>query len=418
MPIRLYIFVTSSIAKIGGAEIYVRNKCRYLRRKGWNVLVFSSCQGEILIEDLKEFESYILPDLKFVPFLYSRKRRMKIIDRMLSTIGKQPYQEIIIESNAMQTSLWGELMATHLRAKHLFFDLQEDDVIKGKGMLSFLQFKHRRKELAGITQKSLPRLFAPFFELPSEEAYHLPAYCTNPVENIESRMFQNLPPADYCIASLGRLEKPYLQTAVADICEFVSEYPDKTFNVMFIGGERMGSRVQNGIRKTFARFPNVCVFVTGFLFPIPLSLLRRGDVYLSSAGSAKITSQLGIPTISYDAKDLQPIGIVGKTTHHILFREGETIVKGSDLLRDVLIDKKYSFSPVPFMQVEYDYSSHLEHVYSSTKTMEYFDFSNYESGVEDKIKFWVYRCLGYCGYEILARVKHNAANKKYSKVSK
>lgn len=402
---KLYIFMASSITQIGGAEIYVRNKCNYLKKKGWDVLVFSYCKGEILIEDLKEYESYILPDLRFVPFLFSHKRRMRNIERILSAIGKQQFNEIIIESNSMFISLWGELVAMQLQAKHFFFDLQEDDVIKSKGMLSYLKFKHQRKELVGIKQYSLQRLFTPFFDLPLEKAYHLPAYCTNSVEDIPCQILQDIPPADYCIASIGRLEKPYLQTAIADICEFITGYPEKTFNVMFVGGERNGSYVQKKIRKIFAKFPNVYLIITGFLFPIPLSLLRKADIYLSSAGSASITYRLGLPTISYDGNELQPIGIMGKTTTNTLFRENEIKVKGCDLLHDILIDKKYSFSFVPLKLVEYDYSSHMDFIYESDKTTKYFDFSNYETGVEDKIKFWCYRYFGYSGYEILSKGK-------------
>lgn len=400
---KLYIILTDSIVKIGGAEIYVRNKCNYLKKEGWDVLVFSMQEGEMQIEDLKEYKSYIRKELQIPPFAYTPKKRKNLIDNIVLIIKGKYSRESILESNSLHLSLWGELIAQQLQAKHLLYSLEEGGVIKGKGLLDFLLFKHQRREFAGISPKTLPYLFAPFFQLPPEEADWLIANCSNPIEDIECKWLSKIPTSDYCIASLGRLEKPYLQTVLTDIKEFVSKHSDKTFSLLFIGGERTGNLIQKQIKKLFAKFTNVHVFITGFLFPIPLSLIRKVDVFLSSAGSASATFRLGIPTISYDAKDLQPIGIMGKTTKNSMFRDNEAKTKGCDLLQEILLKKKYDFAVIPFVKNEPDYSSHLRFISESNQDIKYFNFSDYELGRIEKAKMLVYKCSGYYGYKIIGK---------------
>ena len=368
----LYIILTDSIVKVGGAEIYVRNKCNYLKGKNWNVLIFSMYEGEIRIEDLKEYKPYIRKEFQIFPFAYSFKHRKQLIDNVITLSSAYNPHKIVLESNSLRLSLWGELIAQQLHAKHLLFTLEEKPLIKGKGMLDFLQFKYRRRELVGIAKESLQFLFAPYYKISANESYFLPAYCTNPIEDIECLWLKKIPKADFCLASFGRLEKPYLQTVLADMREFVLLHTDLTFNLIFIGGELSGCSVQNQIKRMFSKCSNVHVLVTGFIFPVPLSLIRKVNVFLSSAGSASATNQLGIPTISYDTIDKQPIGIMGKTTKHSLFRDNEPKVKGCDLLREILIENKYDFTPIPFVKSTPDFSSHLDFLNKSKNEQEYF----------------------------------------------
>lgn len=409
----LYIFLTDSIVKVGGAEIYVRNKCNYLKDTGWNVFIFSTDEGEIRIEDLKEYKPYIRKEFQIPPFAYSFEHRNQLIESIIALSNAYNPHKIVLESNSLRLSLWGELIAQQLHAKHLLFILEEKPMIRGKGLLDFLQFKYRRRELAGIAKESLQLLFAPYFKISADESYFLPAYCTNPIEDIECSWLRDIPDADFCLASFGRLEKPYLQTVLTDMEEFISSHTSKTFNLIFIGGERTGFSVQNQIKRMFSKYPNVYVLITGFLFPVPLSLIRRVDVFLSSAGSASATNQLGIPTISYDTIDKQPIGIMGKTTKHSLFREDEPKVKGCDLLQEILIENKYEFTIVPFVKRKPDYSLHMIFLERSENVLEYFDFSNYKLGRIENFKMLVYKLGGYWGYE---KVKKYYTKRRRNKI--
>ena len=365
--------------------------------------LFKKCFDYTRIEDLKEYKPYIRKEFQIFPFAYSFKHRKQLIDNVITLSSAYNPHKIVLESNSLRLSLWGELIAQQLHAKHLLYTLEEKPMIKGKGLLDFLQFKYRRRELVGIAKESLQLLFAPYFKISTNESYFLPAYCTNPIEDIECSWLRDIPDADFCLASFGRLEKPYLQTVLTDMEEFISSHPSKTFNLIFIGGERTGFSVQNQIKRIFSKYSNVYVLITGFLFPVPLSLIRKANVFLSSAGSASATNQLGIPTISYDTLDKQPIGIMSKTTKHSLYRDSEPKVKGYDLLQDILIEKKYEFTSVPFVKRESDFSLHMDFLEKSEHVLEYFDFTDYKVGRIEKIKILVYKLGGYLGYKIVEK---------------
>jgi hypothetical protein len=100
------------------------------------------------------------------------------------------------------------------------------------------------------------------------------------------------------------------------------------------------------------------------------------DVFISSSGSCRVSSQQNKLTISIDADDYKPIGIIGITTKNGVFRDGEPEVELSDLLQEILIDQKYKPSMIkgekPLSIV--DYSDHLEFIDKSDKKKEYYNF--------------------------------------------
>ena len=54
-----YIFLTSSVVSVGGAQLYISRKVDHLLSLGWEVHVFSVRHGEIVIENLKQYEQEI-----------------------------------------------------------------------------------------------------------------------------------------------------------------------------------------------------------------------------------------------------------------------------------------------------------------------------------------------------------------------
>ena len=100
-----YIFLTFSIIGVGGSQIYTRNKALFLKEHGWNVIIVSALEGEILIEDLKLYESCIIPELRFKPHIYSKSVTETILKKISTEISTEG--DVIIESHSILLSLWG-----------------------------------------------------------------------------------------------------------------------------------------------------------------------------------------------------------------------------------------------------------------------------------------------------------------------
>lgn len=76
-----YIIFTRSIAGIGGAEIYTRNKLLYLEKFSNKVHILSSRKGCSKIDELKKYKDNIIPECINDPFLYSKKQREIILNK-------------------------------------------------------------------------------------------------------------------------------------------------------------------------------------------------------------------------------------------------------------------------------------------------------------------------------------------------
>ena len=159
-----YIIITPRISNMGGAQMYVRNKYLDMQNKGWDVDIITSHKGKVYIYDLQKFK-YTIPEIGFYVYLFSKSTREKIITNIMGKIIQKQYDEIIIESTCMGESTWAEVLAQRIGAKHLFLNLQEQDIIKSHVIQDFLIFKHKRHELAGIANQSLYNIFLPFILL-------------------------------------------------------------------------------------------------------------------------------------------------------------------------------------------------------------------------------------------------------------
>jgi hypothetical protein len=87
-------------------------------------------------------------------------------------------------------------------------------------------------------------------------------------------------------------------------------HPEGTYNVVLIGGA-----VEKAIyRKSLSELKkctNVHVVVTGYLYPIPLSLIRNIDLFVSTAGSSTSSYRFHRPTVRVHPITGEPCGIVG-----------------------------------------------------------------------------------------------------------
>ena len=68
-----YIIFTGTITRVGGAQIYVKNKVNYMKSLGWDVYVFSALDGPVIINGLSEFKNAIIPELNYYPNYFSNK---------------------------------------------------------------------------------------------------------------------------------------------------------------------------------------------------------------------------------------------------------------------------------------------------------------------------------------------------------
>lgn len=373
---KTYIILNHGLCNIGGGQLYVNSKKKYMEEIGWRVLVFSYMRGEIVVDDLKQYKKLIFPELNFYPSYFFKFKRNKILQKMVGQIPTS--DEIIIESNSTSLSCWGELLAARLNAKHIIYNLNESPQMKPE-LFPFFKFKLDRNEIAGITSKSVSNFFKGYLDVPESDDLQLKAYYSNKQVDDIPYVFPDGYDSEgkVTVGICGRLVKPFVMAAANGIKEFALNNPSMKLNVFFIGGDDPGTFTSRELKKVFSKVENVCCYITGFLYPIPLLLLKSLDFGISSSGAVRTLSREGVLTIAVDGNDNKPIGIFGITTNNSLYRTEEPIFDFQYWFNQIIIDKIYSdnvsINIEPYSDNSYlKLKSHMEFVRKTSKDRMYF----------------------------------------------
>lgn len=371
-----YVFLVPTVAGMGGAQMYIRNKLLYLRQHGWMVDVIVAQNGHAQLPELQEFQ-FEVSELTFEIFNYSNRKKRVVVNKIVNKIQDPTVRDFVIESTCISESSWAEAIAKRVDAKHIAYLLQEDNVLNNKGIQDFFLFKHKRRELIGITDQSLFAMFSTFHPILKEESYWLPAYCNNVEADVDSPYIELLKDTeyDYLIGMLSRLEKPFVVPSIKDFCQFAIKHQDKKFLLLLMGDAPKGSEVLTRIREVVKKAAsNVNIIATGYLYPVPTKLLEMCDAFFTSAGSAWVCMRSGVPTITYDGNDFMPIGVLGRTTMNSLFRDDDDIKYDFSFLMDhILFEKKYRKETPNYAEGLPDFGDHIRFLLQTSQEKDYFE---------------------------------------------
>lgn len=372
-----YIILTPEIGNMGGAQMYVQNKVSFLKKKGWKVFVLYYHYSEkILIPELSVFRELYYPELawgvQYIPDVAYRR----IISRIKTVIGET--EEIIIESQLLLLSFWGERLAQSLGGRHIINILEERVTSFGPKELAFFEYKLFRWEFMNSDESTLNRVFGIYrkdsYKPFMNDVVFVSSNVTSDVDTLE----YSFDKCDYTISSIGRLDKEYILPMFDEIRCFVNKHPDKLFNIIVVGGSTNGD-IEEKVKFIFQSTPNVKIYLLGYLFPIPQKILRTIDVGIACANSVLVTSDVGIPTICVDMNDSQAIGIFGHTTYNRFCRDKEPKQGISKLIESVLIRRDY---------VKSDENRHSEIDVELEKQYNYLTLSQNNSGYYDIVHLY------------------------------
>lgn len=363
---------------MGGAQMYVENKSAFLRSRGWKTDVFFYTKAErIVLPILSESKDNILPDMAYGYNYVPRIRKKRILKQVKKECGDE--KEIVIESQLVSLSFWGEFFAKELGAKHITNFLEERFIHISMEEAKFLEYKLYNWQFLNAGEKRLRALFRNFYK---EEYLNYQNIVSYPCANVlaeSAHLDDHFDSADYTISSVGRLDKYYVLPMFDEILLFARKHDDKAINVIIVGGSPDGT-VEVKVKEKFNGISNVRLYFMGYLFPIPKDLLTQCDVSIASANSVTVTASIGIPTISVDMNDSYAIGIYGHTTKNKFTRANEPRTPISQLLEDILVEGVLKNKKASIIDIEaqeefekqlafLDKSSAVKNYYPVEKTM-------------------------------------------------
>ncbi|WP_459201907.1 hypothetical protein [Methanococcus sp. CF] len=404
-----YIILTRTIYNIGGAEIYLRNKKKFLEEKGYTVEICSYFdRGTLYIREFGEYQKNIIKELRLSPFVINKNRRNNIISKITTDIGE--CDEVIIESLNPNVAMWGELIAQKINSKHIIYLVDEYFRKLSPSQTLFFQFKHKRRELAGIHKKSLELLFGT--SIAEEEQYVLNAACGNVVDEFENELIDGIDKYEINIGCISRLDKEYIPYVFDELVKFAKQYSNKNIQFIVVGDtvNKNNEYIKEDLKKKVAGINNLNVIMTGYLYPIPKRLFKIIDVAIGSAGCARITASENVLTIALDVSRCKPVGILGYNTENTIYCQENYKKDLSEILEDIVISniiKKEDLGlPEKFKLSNFmdKYEEHFKFVFSSECKMDFFVFENYRLGNLEQIQKLIVTVFGINGYDQILSV--------------
>ncbi len=404
-----YVIIASSVGTMGGEQIHNWNKYLYCTNNGYAVYIISAFYGDVVIEELKQFESYVVEELDFFPTMFTKSARTRVINKILNMIEYSLDDNVIIESHMVCYACWAEILAAEIQGKNFIHLMGEKFSINATlRVKDFLEFKYERRELATIGRAEIMQnLFKPFRTLSLDECYPLSAVSNNDAEDVPIPDRINLGKrCDKVIGIAGRLEKPFVKTSFDEVISLASDNPTVTFKIVLIGYGNIDKLLQKA-----EQHKNIEIVYTGMLYPIPRKLFQICDICISSSGTARIAGRYAI-TVSIDAVTDKAIGILGYDTNRTLISDNANASSLREYLELVLFTNfkdtaNYNLLPPEDLAVlETRLKDHMEFVDNSAREKNYYDFFNKKRDVMDHIASLSYSVLGIKGINALRNIRH------------
>lgn len=370
-----YCFITGSVGGIGGAELYMMHKIHWLKRNGWDIVILAAKEipHDCIVQEFYDYSNGFFPILYCPPFQCTSSTVELSLKKIISRLGKIKIDdEIIIETHTGAMSLWGELIAERIKAKHIINLIDENyNEVTYKEKKDFYIYKFQRGELFG-GQYSLEHVFEDKYEYDKNQSKFF-LLNESPVDEINDERFNAIEKSDYTICYIGRANKIYVPNIIRSIKVFADNNLNKKLNFIMIGNADCQSDL---IKELLAQQQNVQLYLMGDVFPIPRKLFRIVDVVIAGSGSARSSAQENVYTIVADPVNGLSNGLLGYDTQHTLRREDFVHQKSFDeSLQDILIDKKYNnmkasviFEPTP----EECCTQNMKLIHESSSDLNYF----------------------------------------------
>lgn len=381
---------------MGGGQLYTRNKVDYLKNHGWQVDVYTGRAGKLLLPEMKEYTKNYYKELSYNPYYISRKRRNKIIDKI---IGNNIFDETVIETSKYNESIWGELIAHKIKAKHVLFNLDEEFPVYDKWEYEYLDFKHKRRELACINPVSMQKLFGKYKIVNKNENYNLNFICRNQISDSNNDIMKDIKKEDINFGCISRLDKGYIMPMFNEVKKFVLKHPEYKISFILVGDSNDKTK-RSSIKNLFSDIKNIRLYFMGYLSPIPKALIDFVDYFIGTAGSAVMTAKAGKITIAVDTTNCTPIGIIDYDVSSGTFSNGDIQISLNDYLEDLIfhtdfkkIKKKLSENQKSSLNYMTEFDNHMKFIDSSEMKKEYFPFE--KSAIKKKVLFFLIQIIGF-----------------------
>ncbi len=341
-----YVFFTADIYPVGGIQIYLSGKIKYLEQNDWKVYVFYNgfYKGKCVFPKLNEYKTNKMTCLSFLPSELFDGQVYRALELMKNKIEYSCNDAVLVESHYDIASLWAELFTQKVNGTHACLCCNE--LFRGANKhyikyLDFFKFKYDRYELAGISNESMKKLFDGKYDNISVDDNHVfVAASDDPVQEIENAIVNKIDKCHFNICYIGRAKKESFKYITIGVKNFCERYSESQCQYIVVGDTDDSDR--KWVESVFGKLTNVIITFTDTLSPVPKKLFSKIDITIAGSGCALMSAFEGVPTVVVDANDYMSNGLLGYDTKSFLFREKNGLCQPIEkTIEECLINKKY-----------------------------------------------------------------------------
>ena len=415
-----YVLFVNSISKIGGAQLYILRKVKYLETNGFKVYVVAGMAEDIRFTEFYEHEFIEVKEIIMPPNLFCKDEISDILERILAFIHYKEQDEIFIESHQVYPAMWAEIFAQKVNRVNLVYCITPFHV-NGYIIREFYHKKLRSDELLGCNESYIPETFGNGFK---NNYLNIP-FDPNEIEKVSNQdtvlgkdnvSDVALESRDISILTISRIQKTYIAQSIIDLSDFCKKYPDTSVKYNLVLSENNGSEYDKlKILIDKVKPNNLDIELNGPVLKLTDTIFKGYDLFIGMGTAVLNAVSMGLPSLVVDYRNNRYYGFFGYDYHE--FGSGiRPAEKGLDYFLKQVLNKEVDLDEVRKRAMDYfleNYESEkvnrrfLEYQYNINKKVdkEYFEFERRFYNYKDVIKFVLLRTCGVRNTQkILARL--------------
>ncbi|NLH36894.1 MAG: glycosyltransferase family 4 protein [Thermotogaceae bacterium] len=412
---RKYVLFLNTISEIGGAELYVLRKARFLENNGFKVYIVTGKAQNIRFTEFYDYEFLEIKEIVISPNLFCKNEISGILERILVFIHYQEQDEIFVESHQIYPAMWAEIFAQKVNRVNLVYCITPFRV-NGYIIREFYHKKLRNDELLGCNESYIPETFGNGFK---NNYLNIP-FDPNEIEKVSNQdtvlgkdnvSDVALESRDISILTISRIQKTYIAQSIIDLSDFCKKYPDASVKYNLVLSENNGSEYDKlKILIDKVKPNNLDIELNGPVLKLTDTIFKGYDLFIGMGTAVLNAVSMGLPSLVVDYRNNRYYGFFG----YDYYESGAGIrpaEKGLDYFIKQVLNKEVDLEEVRKKAMDYfleNYESEkvnrrfLEYQYNINKKTDkkYFKFEK-RFNYKDMIEFLL---LHTCGVRNTQRI--------------
>lgn len=317
-----YFIFSNNLAGIGGAQLYILRKVKWLEARGFKVVVFTGNKDPILFEEFNNFDLIEIRELNFPPNILSKNNVGSIINEIINKSNlNYMCEEVYVESHQTGPALWAELYANKINKKNIVYSLAPFS-LKREIYHNFFVEKINRNEFLGCNKSFLKSNFKNenfnnnYINIPFDKSEIQILECKEESRNV----------FDLNILTISRVEKTYIKNSIMDLFRYVEENNEYKINYDIYLDKTYGEKYEELVDIVNGHaIENLKVNLKGPINPLNNCVFQNQDLFIGMGTSILNASSMKLPSLVVDYRNNKYYGYFGE--EHFEFGPSEYLAK-------------------------------------------------------------------------------------------